>query len=100
MERKATAALFKRLYHCCGHTPHKTTELQPPGRQWAHTELMGNDQVPWGTGKHKETSKLQGVAGLSQESNPDLLWGFWFSLRCSQMGFQERSKTELLRRKA
>ena len=70
-ESKITAVLFKRLYHCCGHMPHKTCELQLPGRQWAHTELVGNDQVPWGIGKHKETSKLQGVAGLPQESHLD-----------------------------
>lgn len=45
-EDKITAMLFKRLYHCCGYMPRKTCELQLSERQWAHTELMANDQVP------------------------------------------------------
>lgn len=97
-ESKITAVLLKRPYNCCGDMPHKTCELQLLGRQWAHS---ASGQWPRSPGHRK------GKGDRGDQQTPRSCWNAtgvtpkpsWFSLRCSEMEFQERTKTELLMRK-
>lgn len=65
MGEKNHSSVVQETIHCCGHM---ADDLWAAALHWALAELMGNDQVPWGIGKHR-TSELQGVTGLPQESH-------------------------------